>query len=64
MVSPDTKIVHTTLDCGPVSIELEFDEMLAVPNTVAKIMQGETNGRDAVFSDCRGVPVTNLLEKS
>ena len=56
LVSPDTEIVHTTLDCGPASIESEFDEMLAVPDTVAKIMQGEANGIDAAFIDCMGDP--------
>lgn len=56
MVSPGTTVVQTTLDCGPASIESEFDEMLAVPDTVAKIMQGEANGVDAAFIDCMGDP--------
>ncbi len=56
MVDPDTEIVHTTLEVGPASIESEFDEMLAVPQTVAKIMEGEKNGVDVAFIDCMGDP--------
>lgn len=56
MVSPGTTVIQTTLDCRPVSIESEFDEMLAVSDTVAKIMQGEADGVDAAFIDCMGDP--------
>lgn len=56
MVSPGTEVIHTTLDRGPASIESEFDEMLAVPETVAKIMEGAQKGVDAAFIDCMGDP--------
>ena len=56
MVSPDTEVIHTTIDRGPASIESEFDEMLAIPDTVAKIMEGEAKGADAAFIDCMGDP--------
>ena len=44
------------LDVGPASIESAFDEALALPDTIAKIVQAEQEGVDAVVVDCFGDP--------
>lgn len=56
LARPDTEVSQTNIDLGPASIESAFDEMLAVPDTVAKIMQAEREGVDAVVIDCMGDP--------
>jgi len=53
---PDTELSHVELDHGPASIESSFDEMLAIPDTVAKIIQAERDGMDAVIINCMGDP--------
>lgn len=52
----DTEVGHSELDTGPASIESEFDEALALPDTIAKILQAERDGADAVIIDCMGDP--------
>jgi allantoin racemase len=52
----DTEVSCVGLDRGPASIESEFDEALAVPDTIAKIMEAEQEGIDAVVIDCMGDP--------
>ncbi len=54
--TPDIEISLREIDIGPASIECEFDEMLAVPDTVAKIIEAEREGADAVVIDCMGDP--------
>lgn len=44
------------IDTGPASIECELDEALAVPGTVAKIIEAERAGIHAVVIDCMGDP--------
>ena len=56
IVRPDTVLSHVELDHGPASIESEFDEMLAAPETVAKIVEAERDGMDAVIINCMGDP--------
>ena len=53
--SGDT-VSHVEIDKGPASIECEYDEMLSIPDTVAKIVQAERDGVDAVVIDCMGDP--------
>jgi allantoin racemase len=53
---PDTEISVVSVDRGPASIESRYEEALAVPDTVAKIVQAEKDGVDAVISDCMGDP--------
>lgn len=53
---PDTEISVVALDKGPASIESAYEEALAVPDTVAKIVQAEKDGVDAVIIDCMGDP--------
>lgn len=53
---PDTQVSQTNLDIGPASIESAFDEAVALPDTIAKIMAAEADGCDAVVIDCMGDP--------
>lgn len=52
----DTKVSHVELEVGPASIESAFDEALALPDTIAKIVAAEQDGVDAVVIDCMGDP--------
>jgi allantoin racemase len=49
---PDTDISVVSLDKGPPCIESSYDKALAVPDTVAKIMQAEKDGVAAVVCSC------------
>jgi len=55
-VGPDTKISQVQIERGPASIECEFDDILAAPDTVAKIIEAEREGVHAVVIDCMGDP--------
>ena len=52
----DTDMSLATLDSGPASIESRFDEALAVPDVVAKVVAAEQDGMDATIIDCMGDP--------
>ncbi len=52
----DLEISHVEIESGPASIECEYDEALAVPGTIAKIIDAERDGCDAVVIDCMGDP--------
>ena len=54
--SPGVTIDAVEIDTGPASIECELDEGLSVPGTVAKIIEAERDGVDAVVIDCMGDP--------
>ncbi|MEZ5666819.1 MAG: aspartate/glutamate racemase family protein [Alphaproteobacteria bacterium] len=56
LAGPGTLISHVEIDRGPASIECEYDEMLAIPDTVAKIIEAERDGAQAVIIDCMGDP--------
>lgn len=56
LARPDTEVSHVDIETGPASIESYFDEALAVPDTVAKIVDAERDGCDAVVIDCMGDP--------
>ncbi len=53
---PGTEASHTEIETGPASIESRFDEALAVPGMIAKIVAAEREGVDAVVIDCMGDP--------
>ena len=53
---PGLTISHVEIETGPASIECEYDEALAVPGTIAKIVEAERDGCDAVVIDCMGDP--------
>jgi allantoin racemase len=52
----EVKVDMVEIATGPASIECELDEALAVPGTVAKIIEAERDGVDAVVIDCMGDP--------
>ncbi len=56
LADPYTEISQVQIERGPASIECEFDEALAVPDTVAKIVEAERDGVDATVIDCMGDP--------
>ncbi|MEA2514079.1 MAG: allantoin racemase [Thermomicrobiales bacterium] len=56
IIRSDTELSHVEIDHGPASIESDYDEMLATPDTVAKIIQAEQDGMDAVIINCMGDP--------
>lgn len=56
MLRPDTELSHVELERGPASIESAFDEMLATPETVARAIEAERDGIDAVMINCMGDP--------
>jgi allantoin racemase len=53
---PELEFSHRFIDNGPESIESELDEILAAPDTAAKIVEAEREGVDAVVIDCLGDP--------
>lgn len=53
---PDLVISHSEIDIGPASIECEYDEAMALPGTIAKIIEAERDGVQAVVIDCMGDP--------
>jgi len=53
---PELTISHSEIDIGPASIESEYDEAMAQPGTIAKIIEAERDGADAVVIDCMGDP--------
>ena len=54
--APGLAIDMVEIENGPASIECEFDEALAVPDTVARIIEAERQGVDAAIIDCMGDP--------
>lgn len=56
IVHSSTRVTSAGLSTGPVSIESEFDEAFAVPETIIKVMEAEAQGADAVVIDCAADP--------
>lgn len=54
--SPGTQITATQIEHGPASIESEFDDALAAPDTILKVVEAERDGADAVVIDCMDDP--------
>jgi allantoin racemase len=54
--APDTEIDVVNIERGTASIESRYDEMLASPDIVAKVVQAEKDGCQGVFVDCFGDP--------
>ena len=53
---PGVVVSHAEIETGPGSIECEFEAAMAAPGTVAKIIEAERDGVDAVVIDCMGDP--------
>ena len=52
----DTEISVRILDKGPASIESRYDEAIAVPDVVRKVVEAEGDGVDAAIVDCMADP--------
>jgi len=52
----DLQVTHTLISAGPASIESEFDEALAVPDTIRRAIDAEHSGANAILIDCMGDP--------
>jgi len=53
------RLSHTRIDTGPASIESSFDEALAQPGTLVKVLEAEDEGCDAIVINCLGDPALN-----
>jgi allantoin racemase len=53
---PGVVVSHSQIDTGPGSIESEFESAVSVPGIIAKIIEAEREGADAVVIDCMGDP--------
>jgi len=53
---PGTEISVTLLGKGPASIESRYEEAVAVPDIVRKVVAAEKEGVDAVIIDCMADP--------
>ncbi|MBI4278471.1 MAG: aspartate/glutamate racemase family protein [Armatimonadetes bacterium] len=49
-------VESVTVQAGPATIECEFDEVMAGPDTVARIIEAEHDGCDAVVVNCFADP--------
>lgn len=64
VVRPDVEISRGFLDAGPASIESHFDEALALPDTLAKVLEAERAGADAIVIDCMGDPALEAAREA
>ena len=56
MELPGVVISASQITKGPGSIESEYEAAMSVPDTVARIIEAEREGADAVVIDCMGDP--------
>lgn len=61
--SEKTEIEVVHLDKGPASIESEFDESLAAPDILNKVIEAEERGFDGVITDCFGDPAVKAARE-
>jgi allantoin racemase len=54
--SEGVTVDFVNIDTGPASIECEYEIMLAQPATIARVVEAERQGADAVVIDCMGDP--------
>jgi allantoin racemase len=54
--SEGVKVDFVNIETGPASIECDYEIMLAQPGTIAKVIEAERAGADAVVIDCMGDP--------
>jgi allantoin racemase len=53
---PSTRLDSVSIEKGPTSIESRFDEVLANPEIMQRIVEAEADGIDAVVVDCFADP--------
>lgn len=56
LARPDTELSVVSIDKGPASIESTYEAALAAPHVVAKIVEAERDGVDAVICNCMDDP--------
>ena len=56
LASEGVDVSFVNIDAGPASIECDYEIMLAQPATIARIVEAERQGADAVVIDCMGDP--------
>lgn len=56
LASPGVAVSVSQIAKGPGSIESEYEAAMSVPDTVARIVEAERAGIDAVIIDCMGDP--------
>ncbi|MBN9016000.1 MAG: aspartate/glutamate racemase family protein [Rhizobiales bacterium] len=49
-------VSHSQIEHGPASIESEYEIAMSVPGTIAKAIEAEREGADAIVIDCMGDP--------
>jgi allantoin racemase len=54
--SEGVTVDFVNIDAGPASIECDYEIMLSQPATIARIVEAERQGADAVVIDCMGDP--------
>lgn len=54
--APGLRVSGVQIARGPGSIECEYETAMAVPDTIARIVEAERDGVDAVVIDCMGDP--------
>ncbi|MEM7075299.1 MAG: aspartate/glutamate racemase family protein [Pseudomonadota bacterium] len=52
ILGPEDRITFQEIENGVPSVETELDEVLAAPETVARAIEAEASGADAVVIDC------------
>ena len=52
----DLEVTSSLIKNGPASIESEFDEALAIPDTIKRAIEAEQAGAHAIVIDCMGDP--------
>ncbi len=57
--SDGVEVDFVNIETGPASIECDYEIMLAQPGTIAKAIEAERAGADAVVIDCMGDPGLN-----
>jgi allantoin racemase len=53
---PETRISAVGLDTGPASVESFYEDALAAPQVIARALEAERDGVDAVIIDCMNDP--------
>ncbi|ACG78848.1 Asp/Glu racemase [Phenylobacterium zucineum HLK1] len=61
---PDLKLMESHLERGPASIECEYDELVAGPETVAAAIRAQNDGADAIVVVCMGDPALHAVREA
>lgn len=56
-------VTQEFINNGPASIECEFDEAMALPDTLRKIIEAERSGADAIVIDCLADPAVKAARE-